>query len=109
LLKQTVYTQEALQKPLEFEENLQYATEFLVEYRAVVGEMGAETTEEALRKGMESKFFSEKVTRINNKLKENLGNRLAKAYVIKSSRHKGGAMFYATDLLAEQLKFTIIK
>jgi len=108
LLKQTVYSQEALEKPLEFEENTNYAEDFLVEYRTVAGEMRAETTENALIKGMESKFFSEKVTRINNKLKENLGERLAKPYLIKSSRHNG-AMFYATELLAEQLTFALIK
>ncbi|GFO73309.1 hypothetical protein BJAS_P4044 [Bathymodiolus japonicus methanotrophic gill symbiont] len=107
LLKQTIHSQDALEKPLEFEGNSQYAEDFIIDYRTVVGEMGAETTENALIKGMEGAFFAEKITRINKQLKENLGERLAKAYLIKSSRHDG-AMFYATDLLAEQVTFSTI-
>jgi len=108
LLKQTCDSQEALEKPLEVEGNVQYAQDFITDYRTVVGEMGAETTENALSKGMEGAFFAEKITRINKQLKDNLGERLAKAYLIKSSRHHG-AMFYATDLLAEQVRFATIK
>jgi CRISPR-associated protein (TIGR02584 family) len=83
LLKQTIGSQEALEKPLDVEGNAQYAQDFITDYRAVVGEMGAEATENALSKGMEGAFFAEKITRINKQLKDNLGERLAKTYLIK--------------------------
>ena len=108
LLKQTISTQNAIEKPLEQEFNQEYAQSFLIEYRMAVGEMGAETTEEALKKGMDGSFIAEKITRIKTKLKAQLGARLAKQYEIKSSKNKG-VMFYATDLLAEQVKFESIE
>lgn len=104
LLKQTVSTQEALEKPNEYEPNTVYAKDFLIDYHEVVGEMGAESTDDGLSNGMEGAFFAERITRINKSLKEHLGQRLAEAYKIKGAKHHG-TMFYATGLLPEQLQF----
>ena len=108
LLKQTVKSQSAIEKPHDTDGNMQYAEDFLIDYRVVIGEMGSELTEDALKKGMEGGFFAEKITRINKTLKDNLGERLAERYKINSSRNQS-MMFYATKLLPEQVTFTDIK
>jgi len=108
LLQQTIHSQDALEKPHELEPNVDYATHFLNTYKTVSGKLrDTDSTEKTLEKGMEGAFFAEKITRINKQLKENLGERLARAYLIKSSRHNG-IMFYATDLLAEQVTFVTL-
>jgi len=109
LLKQTVNSQSSIEKPNDMEGNINYSEGFLVEHRIAIAKKDAgEATAEALKNGMEGSFFAEKITRINKILKDNLGERLAERYKIKSSRNKG-MMFYATDLLAEQVKFVDIK
>jgi len=108
LLKQTVETQTSLEKPLEGFYNENYATDFLIEYQPFISEMGSKTTTDGLNKGMESSFFTDRVSRINKELKENLGDRLAQSYRIKGSKHKD-SMFYATDLLPNQVSFATIE
>jgi len=107
LLKQTVAKQSSLEKPGKQEFNEQYAKDFLEDYKLANGEMGSETTSDALSNGMDGAFFAERITRVNTILKDSLGERLAQVYKINSSSHNK-IMFYATDLLPEQIKFTVI-
>jgi len=107
LLKQTVNSESSIEKPNDMEGNTDYSEGFLVDYRIVIGHMGSETTEDTLENGMEGGFFAERITRINKALKENLGDRLADSYKIKGSKHNS-RMFYATDLLPEQVSFATI-
>lgn len=107
LLEHTVNHQVALEKPLENgDPNKEYKDQYLQLYRSISGELrDIDATEKGLEKGMESKFFSEKVSRINKKLEDALGQRLADPYKIASTRNKKkGSMLYSTQLTIEQLK-----
>jgi CRISPR-associated protein (TIGR02584 family) len=105
VIKQTVEQQQSLYKPNEMEANADYARQFLEEYHTISAEArDTDKTQKGLKKGMDSNFFAEKITRINKELENVLGKRLASAYKIQSSGPRG-AMQYATGLTTAQIHF----
>lgn len=105
VLVRTVLEERPLPKPPKGGEGVaEYANEFLEHYRAVVGGMGdIDKTENALRKGMDEGFFSEKFSRINTLLTEELGKRLAERYGI-AKRGRRGNTDYGLELSADQIQ-----
>lgn len=104
VLTRTVIEERALAKPQEYQPNPEYAAEFLAVYRATVGKArDIEKTENALRHGMDERFFLEKISRVNKALKTQLGGRLCHAYAIKNH---GGRMKtdYGVELGREQIQ-----
>ena len=100
LIEQTVASESALYKP-NVEANVDYGEQFLVLWKQIVEKGDDESkTAIALRRGMESGFFSERISRINSRLARILGDNLARAYKIQS-RGKNNYLEYATDLRKE--------
>jgi CRISPR-associated protein (TIGR02584 family) len=80
------------------------AEEFLKEYRAILGEMGAdERTSKALAKGMEKGYFLERRSKVNGRLKAALGWQ-AEGYMIRTAGRRPRTV-YEVGLEAEQIKY----
>ncbi|MFI3135358.1 MAG: CRISPR-associated ring nuclease Csm6 [Methylococcaceae bacterium] len=105
VIKQTLTKQCILYKPNDMEANPDYARQFIKEYRMIAGEMrDTDKTQQGLKSGMDSNFFAEKITRINNKLESVLGKKLATLYKIQSSGLRG-SLQYATGLTDVHIHF----
>jgi len=104
VLRETLLEDRVIQKPHDVDPNMGYASSYLKEYEEVAGELrDIDKTEAALSKGMDGQFFTEKLSRINKCLEENLGKRLAAPYKIKGHGSRG-SMFYSTAITADQYK-----
>ena len=104
MIEQTVLSESVLYKP-NMEANADYGEQFLVLWRQILGKKGdGAKTVAALQRGMDSNFFSEKISRINSKLADALGENLARAYQIASTG-KNNYLLYATNLRKEQITY----
>ncbi len=109
VIDQTLNQEILLHKPNDYEPEVQYAEQFIAQYIKLVGEnRDIDKTLDGLSKGMDSNFFSEKKSRINQSLKQILGKRLAENFEIKGLGRRGD-MFYATRLKPEQVVFGLIQ
>jgi CRISPR-associated protein (TIGR02584 family) len=105
VLDETLIQECSLVKPNEYEPNREYAESFITFYQKVCGEMrDTDKTIKALAKGMDSCFFTEKVSRIGKEFENQLNKQVAGSYKIKGSGARGRKV-YSTDLNIEQLKF----
>jgi len=86
--------------------NTAFAAEFMALFDRIEGEMGRdlERTRESLKDGMEQPWFTEKVSRINKIMSEQLGQGLAKRYQIKGFGKRGYTR-YAVMLEADQIEW----
>ena len=104
MIEKTVLSESVLYKP-NVEANADYGEQFLVLWRQILGKTGdGAKTVAALQRGMDSNFFSEKISRINSKLADALGENLARAYQIASTG-KNNYLLYATNLRKEQITY----
>jgi CRISPR-associated protein (TIGR02584 family) len=109
VIEQTLNQETLLHKPNDYEPEVQYAEQFIAQYIKLVGEnRDIDKTLDGLSKGMDSNFFSEKKSRINQSFKQILGKRLAENFEIKGLGRRGD-MFYATRLRPEQVVFGLIQ
>jgi CRISPR-associated protein (TIGR02584 family) len=109
VIEQTLNQQTLLYKPNEYDPEVQYAEQFIAQYIKLVGaNRDIDKTLDGLSKGMDSNFFSEKKSRINQSFKQILGKRLAENFEIKGLGRRGD-MFYATRLKPEQVVFGLIQ
>ncbi|SHE19622.1 CRISPR-associated ring nuclease Csm6 [methanotrophic endosymbiont of Bathymodiolus puteoserpentis (Logatchev)] len=109
LLKQTVVEQTRLEKPRPQKPREDYVTAFMAVYKKIAGEAkDTDKTEASLIGGMKSSFFSDKTNSINAALISNLGSRLAKPYCINKIKTRLTGEYF-TDLLPEQIQFSIIE
>ena len=106
-IEQTVASKSVLHKP--GEANIDYAKQFLL-LRSQISKHDPDPSHEdktnrGLRGGMDSVFFSDKISRINTKLALALGEHLAHPYKIQSSGKKNH-LEYATSLRKEQITYS---
>jgi CRISPR-associated protein (TIGR02584 family) len=109
LLVKTVGAQTTLEKPRPQKPSEDYVEEFMRVYKKIAGEAkDTDKTEAALSEGMKSVFFSDRINSINAALISNLGARLAKPYYINKAKTRLTSEYF-TDLVSEQIKFSIIE
>ena len=84
LVRRTAAGQPPVSCPPEGVPSAEYARDFLVAYRAVVGRLGDDDrVVQGLRQGMDKNYFERRKSRVNRKLAEVLGNAAA-MYLIQS-------------------------
>ena len=90
------------------EANVIYGEQFLVLLKQMKQSLPKSVNEDkitsGLQQGMDSGFFSEKISRINSKLMLILGENLARAYKIES-KGKNNFLEYTTNLQKEQITY----
>ncbi|QEP41827.1 TIGR02584 family CRISPR-associated protein [Ectothiorhodospiraceae bacterium BW-2] len=86
-----------LVKPHELEPEQAYSESFVPIYRWIYGDMDStERTEKSLQQGMSQNFFSERVARINKRLREQLGKKVADSgYIIFMAGKRGSGQYRA--------------
>ncbi|SMF96978.1 CRISPR-associated protein, NE0113 family [Methylomagnum ishizawai] len=91
VVTRTVLNEKPLPKPEADRRNrYEYAAEFQSIYEGVVGdERGTEKTDDAMKDGMKTGFFNEKIARINGILNNELGERLAQNFRINNRGRRG--------------------
>ena len=108
MIEKTVLSESVLYKP-NVEANADYGEQFLVLWRQILRKKDDDDDESkttiGLRRGMDSNFFSEKISRINSKLADALGENLARAYQIESTG-KNSYLEYATALRKEHITYS---
>ena len=107
-IEQTVLSGSVLYKP-NVEANVIYGEQFLVLLKQMKQSLPKSVNEDkitsGLQQGMDSGFFSEKISRINKELTNALGEYLARTYKIESTG-KNNYLKYATGLQKEQITYS---
>ena len=82
-----------------------YAKEFLAEYIKIIGPMGeVERTVNRLRDGMDEKFFSQTKSKLHNFLRQGLGERSARPYLV-TCRGRRPRRRFGLDIEAWNIRF----
>ncbi|MCK9606989.1 MAG: CRISPR-associated ring nuclease Csm6 [Methylomonas sp.] len=104
LLQRQADGQPAPQCPSDGAADLEYAKEYLAQYRRVHGALGGtDRTVETLKNGMSKSFFEQRKSRINKKLQQTLRH-AAQAYLI-GARGKRPKTSYRIGLTIEQIEY----